>query len=69
LFAIFWFVNQPRQAQTVAITNGFQEADMEDMYRTHKEPAWGWIGVLLAAGPARKAVKPGLAAERRVRCA
>lgn len=24
---------------------------MEEMYRTHKEPAWGWIGVLLAAVP------------------
>lgn len=22
---------------------------MENMYRTHKEPAWGWIGALLEA--------------------
>jgi hypothetical protein len=22
---------------------------MEEMYRTHKEPAWGWIGGLLAS--------------------
>jgi hypothetical protein len=22
---------------------------MEEMYRTHKEPAWGWIGALLDA--------------------
>ena len=22
---------------------------MEDMHRTHKEPAWGWIGALLEA--------------------
>lgn len=22
---------------------------MEDMHRTHKEPAWGWIGALLDA--------------------
>ena len=28
---------------------------MEEMYRTHKEPAWGWIGALLDA---RKASAP-----------
>ena len=22
---------------------------MEEMHRTHKEPAWGWIGALLEA--------------------
>jgi hypothetical protein len=22
---------------------------MEEMHRTHKEPAWGWIGVVLTA--------------------
>ena len=28
---------------------------MEDIHRTHKEPAWGWIGALLEA---RKAAAP-----------
>ena len=26
---------------------------MEEMNRTHKEPAWGWIGALVAALPRR----------------
>ncbi|WP_395651122.1 hypothetical protein [Brevundimonas sp.] len=26
---------------------------MEEMNRTHKEPAWGWIGALVAALPPR----------------
>ena len=30
---------------------------MEDMHRTHKEPAWGWIGALLDA---RKASAPAV---------
>ena len=28
---------------------------MEDIHRTHKEPAWGWIGALLDA---RKPASP-----------
>lgn len=35
---------------------------MEEMYRTHKEPAWGWIGALLEA---RKLVAPVSAKTRR----
>lgn len=37
---------------------------MEEMYRTHKEPAWGWIGALLDARKAsalavsQRAAKP-----------
>ena len=31
---------------------------MEDMHRTHKEPAWGWIGALLDA---RKPAAPATA--------
>jgi hypothetical protein len=31
---------------------------MEDIHRTHKEPAWGWIGALLDA---RKASAPAAA--------
>ncbi len=30
---------------------------MEDIHRTHKEPAWGWIGALLDA---RKAAAPAV---------
>ncbi len=26
---------------------------MEEMNRTHKEPAWGWIGALVAVLPPR----------------
>ena len=35
---------------------------MEDMHRTHKEPAWGWIGALLDA---RKPAAPVSAKARR----
>ena len=46
---------------------------MEDMHRTHKEPAWGWIGALLdarrAAAPAdardAKSARPGRIAPPR----
>ena len=31
---------------------------MEDIHRTHKEPAWGWIGALLEA---RKPAAPATA--------
>ncbi len=31
---------------------------MEDMHRTHKEPAWGWIGVLLDARKTAPADNP-----------
>ena len=24
---------------------------MEDIHRTHKEPAWGWVGALFSASP------------------
>ena len=50
---------------------------MEDMHRTHKEPAWGWIGALLdaskpaapisAKSPARLAT-PAAVPARRVAC-
>jgi hypothetical protein len=33
---------------------------MEEMYRTHKEPAWGWVGALLEA---RKSAATQLAAK------
>ncbi len=32
---------------------------MEDIHRTHKEPAWGWIGALLdARKPSAPAAAP-----------
>lgn len=31
---------------------------MEDIHRTHKEPAWGWIGALLES---RKPASPATA--------
>ena len=33
---------------------------MEDVHRTHKEPAWGWIGVVLDgwASRPRPALRP-----------
>ncbi len=45
---------------------------MEEMYRTHKEPAWGWIGALLdaaktsapAASPLSARPRPRLRARR-----
>ncbi len=45
---------------------------MEEMYRTHKEPAWGWIGVLLdarqfAAPAAPAAIKPAAAPTSKLR--
>ena len=45
---------------------------MEEMYRTHKEPAWGWIGALLdarqSAAPAAPAViKPDAAPTSKLR--
>ena len=48
---------------------------MEEMYRTHKEPAWGWIGALLdarqfaaPAAPAAPAViKPDAAPTSKLR--
>lgn len=35
---------------------------MEEMNRTHKEPAWGWIGALLTAAPraARPVARPAV---------
>ena len=46
---------------------------MEEMHRTHKEPAWGWIGALLdarkASGPAASKAKPAPGLRpRRVAC-
>ena len=40
---------------------------MEEAHRTHKEPAWGWISVLLAhwATKDKMAAKPRLTATRR----
>lgn len=36
---------------------------MEDIHRTHKEPAWGWIGALLdARKPAAPAASKPVAA-------
>ena len=35
---------------------------MEEMYRTHKEPAWGWIGALLAARKTSASAAPPLSA-------
>ena len=35
---------------------------MEDIHRTHKEPAWGWIGALLDARKAAAPVATKLAA-------
>ncbi|MGO4408420.1 MULTISPECIES: hypothetical protein [unclassified Brevundimonas] len=52
---------------------------MEDIHRTHKEPAWGWIGALLevrktaapvsakTARPARTAT-PAAVPARRAAC-
>lgn len=43
---------------------------MEEMHRTHKEPAWGWLGALVEAlrrRPARG--KACSAAPRRLRSA
>ena len=39
---------------------------MEEMHRTHKEPAWGWIGVVLTAltdglAPIQNGSPPGAA--------
>jgi hypothetical protein len=45
---------------------------MEDMHRTHKEPAWGWIGALLDArksAAAQLAAKPApILRPRRAAC-
>lgn len=46
---------------------------MEEMYRTHKEPAWGWIGALLeasklAAPVSAKAARPTAVPARRAAC-
>ncbi|MET4684103.1 hypothetical protein [Brevundimonas faecalis] len=40
---------------------------MENMYRTHKEPAWGWIGALLEARRLSRpvATKPAAAPKLR----
>jgi hypothetical protein len=35
---------------------------MEDIHRTHKEPAWGWIGALLDARKAAATATPRIAA-------
>lgn len=36
---------------------------MEDIHRTHKEPAWGWVGALLnARKPAAPAASQPVAA-------
>lgn len=42
---------------------------MEDIHRTHKEPAWGWIGALLDARKpaAPAAIKPVAAPAPRLR--
>lgn len=42
---------------------------MEDIHRTHKEPAWGWIGALLDARKASTpaATKPVAAPAPRLR--
>lgn len=42
---------------------------MEEMYRTHKEPAWGWIGVLLAALPRAETVRTPSPRPRAIKCA
>ncbi|MNS84275.1 hypothetical protein D3C72_1180930 [compost metagenome] len=34
---------------------------MEEMYRTHKEPAWGWIGALLDARQSAAPAAPATA--------
>lgn len=36
---------------------------MEEMHRTHKEPAWGWLGAMAAAldGPRRRGKTPSSA--------
>lgn len=49
---------------------------MEHLYRTHKEPAWGWVGALLDArrlsrcknGDVRLVARPGPAPSRRAAC-
>ena len=46
---------------------------MEDIHRTHKEPAWGWIGALLdarkpAAPSANKAQPAPTLRPRRAAC-
>ena len=42
---------------------------MEDIHRTHKEPAWGWIGALLDArqSAAPAAIKPAAAPTSKLR--
>jgi len=42
---------------------------MEEMYRTHKEPAWGWIGALLAAMPRAAPSRARPIPQRPVNCA
>lgn len=49
---------------------------MEDIHRTHKEPAWGWIGALIEArrlsrrqtGVARPGTCPCPGTPRRAAC-
>ncbi len=44
---------------------------MEDIHRTHKEPAWGWIGALFSARPLSAppaTAKPGDARSRARPC-
>ncbi len=36
---------------------------MEDIHRTHKEPAWGWVGALLDARKASAPAATNLAAK------
>jgi len=39
---------------------------MEEMHRTHKEPAWGWIGVVLDGFASRPRPAPQSARRMKV---